>query len=443
MSKNYFEIVYQGPLKGVDVSLPEDCIPINSSPFMNNFILKNGEIRTRPRQNNILPGTPDGNPILTIQSFTDQNNVVHTCAVTSSGLWQLNRRWNIGTITSKRTWNLIGSFLVQPGPNNPASVAIFVDKFFWTNAGPHLWMWDGVGSVGAPRIWGKSVNFNKGDIITDSNGKIEVANVSGRTGTVVPTWSVVLGGQTTDGTITWTQNGLFIKSNAFVEAGIVDATNGYTAGALFLIELNAQLIMLNTVESTGNFSQRVRWSPSGLPTIWDPNVNIGAGYNDELDVPDIITGAFTVGTTAFILRNNGITEMTSNGSAVNPWNFNHLWASKRGIGNVLPFGYASYGPIGIFISSDDIYNVSMGGFKRIGAESRDAIYNDIGMATLNPIGSIVPYYSGQYIYNHYKLAIPINDHTIVWNFSIEDNSWQREIKTDTLYTSNTNWSFVN
>src|SRR5258708_7951103 len=309
MSKNYFEIVYQGPLKGVNTSLPEDVISKEYSPFMNNFILKNGEIRTRPRQNRIVSGTPDKKPILTLQSFQDQNNIVHTVAVTGSGLWQLNRNWNIGTITAKKKWQLVGSFLTQPGPGFPASNAVFVDKFFWTNGGSHLWMWDGISSVGAPRIWGKKLTFRQGDVIVDNNGNIQVAGASGIVGAVVPTWGNTLGAQTIDGTVPWTENGKYIQSNAFVDAGIVDATNGFTAGAYFLIELNAQLIMLNTVESTGNFPQRIRWSPSGLPTIFDPNVNIGAGYNDELDVSDIITGAFTVGTTAFILRSNGITEM--------------------------------------------------------------------------------------------------------------------------------------
>src|SRR5208337_1459058 len=191
-------------------------------------------------------------------------------------------------------------------------------------------------------------SYLSGSIILDSNGNIQVASNSGISGTGAhPVWGNTLGAQTADGTgnsiITWIENGKPAPSNGFSSVAIVDATNGYTAGAYFLIELNAQLVMLNTIESVGgNYTQRIRWSPSGIPTIWDPNVNIGAGFNDELDVADAITGAFTVGTTAFILRNNGITEMISNsGSGTNPFSFNHLWASDRGIGNILPFGYAS------------------------------------------------------------------------------------------------------
>jgi hypothetical protein len=445
MSKNYFEITYAGPLKGTNVSLPEDVIGKDYSPYINNFILKNGEIRTRPNQNgNVLPPPPDGRVINIITSFLDANNVTHTVAVTGTGLWQLNRNWSVGPVSSKKTWQLVGQYPVLPGPNIPAASSVFVNKFFWTFGGNNLWMWDGITSVGQPSIWKAKNSYIKGTMILDSNGNTQVANNSGISGTGAhPVWGNTLGAQTTDNNIIWTENGKPAPANGFSSVAVVDATNGYTAGAYFLIELNAQLIMLNTIEVQGNYPQRIRWSPSGIPTIWDPNVNIGAGFNDELDVPDAITGAFTVGTTAFILRNNGITEMISNtGSGTNPFSFNHLWASDRGIGNVLPFGYASFGPIGIFISVDDIYNVSLGGFKKIGGVARDAIYNDLALATFYPVGSIVPYYTPSYVYNHYRLCIPQGQNTVTWVYSIEDDSWTREFKRNCNFTGQTRWSFV-
>ena len=448
MSKNYFEIVYQGPFKGVNTSLPEDIIGKEYSPYINNFILKNGELRTRPNQNNnVLPPPPDNRIVNIITSFMDANNVLHTVAVTGTGLWQLNANWYKNPVTSKKAWQLVGQYPVLPGPNIPAASSVFVNKFFWTNNGPNLWMWDGITSIGQPSIWKAKTSFLSGSIILDSNGNIQVASNSGVSASVVPVWNAILGAQTTDNTgsnlITWINNGKPAKANGFSSVAVVDATNGYTAGAYFLIELNSQLIMLNTAETTGNYTQRIRWSPSGIPTIWDPNVNIGAGFNDELDVSDSITGAFTVGTTAFILRNNGITEMISNnGSGINPFSFNHLWASDRGIGNILPFGYASFGPIGIFISVDDIYNVSLGGFKKIGGVARDAIYNDIAKSTYYPIGSIVPYYATNYIYNHYRLNIPQGNNTVTWVYSIEDDSWTREYKSNYIFTGVSRWSFV-
>jgi hypothetical protein len=446
MSKNYFEIKFKGPWKGVNSNIPEDQQTVDSSPYMNNFILKNGEIRTRPVQSLYIPGPPDGNPVLFIHTFQDSNNVNHTCCVTSSGLWQLNRLWTRNSTKPNKVWSLVGSFPVQPGPNNPASVQVFVDKLFWTNGGQNLWMWDGITSVSAPALWQKNTPYLQGSQIIDSHGKVQVASNSGISGGVTPGWSVTLAGTTVDaGTtpITWIMGGVPAAANGFSSVGMVDATNGITAGALFLIELNAQLIMLNTNESVGGyFTQRVRWTPSGLPTIWDPNVNIGAGFNDELDVPDSILGALTVGTTAFILRQNGITEVTSTGQGINPFAFNHLWASDRGIGNIIPYGFAAYGPLGIFISSDDIYNVSLGGFNRIGGTARDAIYDDLYQAVGYPVGSIIPYYQGNYVYNHYKLVIPQSGGTKIWNYSIEDSSWQPEFKSNTFFTGHSRYCYT-
>lgn len=444
MGKNYFEITYQGPFKGVNSNLPEDVMGKEYAVVSNNFILKNGEIRTRPRQNSILPPTPDGKAQNIITSFLDANNVTHTVAVTGTGLWQLNRNWNKNPISAQKAWNLVGQYPVLPGPNIAAASSVFVNKFFWTNGSPNLWMWDGITSTGAPSIWRAKTAYIKGSIILDSNGNIQVANNSGvSTNGAHPVWGNTLGAQTTDNTIIWTENGKPAPANGFSSVAVVDATNGYTAGAYFLIELNAQLLMLNTVETTGSFPQRIRWCPSGIPTIWDPNVNLGAGFNDELDVPDAITGAFTIGTTAFVLRANGITEITSNGqSGTNPFSFNHLWASDRGIGNAYPFGYASFGPIGIFISTDDIYNVSLGGFKKIGGEAKDDIYNDLALATYYAIGSIVPIYQNNYVYNHYRLAIPQGNNTVTWIYSIEENSWVREFKSNCTTTGQTRWVFT-
>lgn len=450
MSKNYFEQKFRGPWKGVNSNVPEDAMTNDYSPFMVNYILKNGEIRTRPQQSLYIPAPPDNNPMLFIHTFLDSNNVYHTCVVTSSGLWQLNSQWRRYIRYPNKVWSLIGAFTVQPNATNPAAVQVFVNKLFWTNGGTNLWTWDGITSVGALSLWRKNTSYLKGVSIIDSNGNQQVALNSGITGATTPSWSGTLAGQTTDnGTgastlpIIWINNGIPGAANGFSAAAVVDATLGTTAGAYFLIELNAQLLMLNTVESVGgNFQQRIRWSASGLPTVWDPNLNIGAGFNDELDVPDSIFGALTVGTTAFILRQNGITEITSTGQGINPFAFNHLWASDRGIGNILPFGYAAYGPLGVFVSSDDIYNISLGGFKRIGGVARDAIYDDIYAATGSPVGSILPYYQLNYIYNHYKLAIPQQKGVKIWNYSIEDDSWQSEFKANTIFTGHTRYCFT-
>lgn len=373
MEKGYFERTYAGPFKGINSALPENMIDPSYSPSFSNIILKNGELRTRPRQLQGIPGPQGGQPLTVLTSFLDANGVVHTVTITSQGLYQLNPAWRSNL---KKAWNLIAPFQIQPGPSVPVSHCTFLNKFFWTNGGINLWYWDGI-----------------------SNGFNSVGPVNTVTG-----------------------------------PPIVNTT----AGAYFLGELGGSLVLLSTVEGTGlnvsTFPQRVRWSPSGLPFTWDPNVNIGAGFNDEIDVPDAITGFLTVGRTGFIFRVNGITEISLTGSGTNPFDFNHLWASDRGIGNIYPFSIAGYGPIGMFISNEDVYLLSLGGFKQVGGVARDSIMNDLAAATSTPVATIFPYYQRNYVYMTYFLTIPIGLNSVVWRYSQEDQSWQRDFKLKGIYT---------
>lgn len=437
----YFEITYKGPFKGVNVDMPENLLSPEFTPSMLNFTLKNAEIRTRPRQSFYIPAPQiKNNFINVIDSFIDANGITHTIITTQQGLFQLNPQWKKNP---SKAWNLVGSYTVQPGPNDPVASLVFLNRYFWTNGSNNLWSWDGISSVGSPSKWTKNFIYQRNARLIDTNGNVQVALSAGKSGAVIPVWNVSLGGGTVDNQITWVNNGAPAPANGFISVAVVDAAAGITAGALFLIELNSQLIMLNTTEGTAqggtHFPQRIRWSPSGFDNIWDTNVNIGAGYTDELDVPDEITGALTIGRNGFVFRTNGISEITSLGSATNPFEFNHLWASQRGIGNVFPFSIASYGPIGMFIAEDDVYNLSLGGFTRVGGVARDAIFKDLETRTAPPIAAIVPVVKRQYVYPVYKLAIPFGLGTKIWNYSIEDSSWQSDYKPTGIYTGKPNF----
>lgn len=200
-------------------------------------------------------------------------------------------------------------------------------------------------------------------------------------------------------------------------------------GGYFLGELDAHLILLNTVESASAlpFPQRVRWSPSGVTTTFDPAINVGAGFNDMLDTPDAITNFITVGRVGFITRTNGITEMTPTGKGTAPFDFNHLWASERGVGNVYPYACASYGNMGIIVSSEQVYSLSMTSFDPLGGLARNGIFVDLVNATSTIIGSILPKWSVDYPYPVYKLLVPQYPDTIEWNYAIEDKHWFRRI----------------
>jgi hypothetical protein len=442
----YFEQIYQGPWKGIYDSLPENQIPENYSPSMSNFILKNAELRTRPRMTVGILGTPDGYPLDVIDTFQDANTVFHTVMVTRRGLWQLNPNF---AVNPGADWNLIGIFPSQPGPDIPAAHATFLNKFYWTNGSNNLWVWDGISSIGTPFPWVAKQRVFNGFRVIDSNGNVQVVIKAGITGAAVPVWNVTIGQNTSDGTtpnvVTWVNNGKPAPANGFYGTAVVDATNGVTSGAFFIGVLASRMLLLSTIEGAGTsggapFTQRIRWCPSGIPSIWDPNVNIGAGYVDLLEVPDNISGFLAIGDkTGFVFRSNGISEMTAVSDGILPFDFNHLWASDRGIGNVYPFSISGYGPLGMFISSDDIYNISVGGFKVVGGVARDSIFRDLARATSTPVSTMVPRWSNGYSYLVYLLAIPFGADTKFWMYSLEDSSWTTWIKRNVTVTGRANF----
>jgi hypothetical protein len=442
----YFEQVYEGPWKGIHVSLPENQIPDVYSPLISNFIMKNAELRTRPRMSVGVLGTPDGYPIDVIDTFQDSNTAYHTVIVNRRGLWQLNPNF---AINPGADWNLVGVFPVQPGPDIPVAHATFLNKFYWTNGGNNLWVWDGISSVGAAFPWVANQRVFNGFRIIDSNGKVQVVIKAGFTGASHPVWSATIGGNTTDTAATnpavWVNNGAPAPTSAFYGTAMVDANAGITSGSFFVGVLAARMLMLSTIEGIGpsggaSFPQRIRWCASGMPSIWDPNVNIGAGYVDLLEVPDTISGFLAIGDkTGFVFRTNGISEMTAVSDGILPFDFNHLWASDRGIGNVLPFSISGYGPLGMFISADDIYNISVGGFKNVGGVARDAIFSDLAAASSTPLSAMIPKWTSRYSYLVYLLAIPFGPDTKFWMYALEDGSWTTWVKKNVTITGRANF----
>lgn len=375
--QSYFEMGYQGPWKGIDTSMPEMLIDPASTPDSVNWILRAGEIRTRPQRRPFLPGMPDNSTITGHIAFADSNNVIHTVVVSTSGLWQLNSAWRKNP---KFVWSKVGNYTNTnfPASTNPTQFQLFLNSVFYVDGSSNLWYWNGI-----------------------------------------------------------TPNAVS-PALALSNVAIYDTVNNLSAGGYFIGELDSRIIILNTVEQVqtvagptkskfnSNFNQRVRWSASGLPFTWDPTVAVDAGFNDELDVPDTINGFMTIGRNGFIFRVNGITEMTSISSGILPFDFNHLWASERGIGNVYPWSIANYGPIGLFIATDNIYELSLGGFKTVGGRARNAIFNDIGNAVSSPVASIFPAFGASYPYLTYVLTIPLpgnmNQH---WVYFVEDDAWMK------------------
>lgn len=379
-----FEIEYKGFEAGLDVQEPETEIPDTATPSSNNFQVRNKELRSRPPFALKFAGMDNINPALGVYSFLDSLGVSHTVGWNTRGLWQLSPSGQPPGALSP--WAILG------GPNLVAGIPIayqtFANILYYTNGGTFLASWDGISQ--AP------TSSNSGATGATSIAAIATANA--------PTVAGSLPGAPT-------------------------VTGPLSIGALFLAELNNQILLANVQvldNGSGNvfsFPNLMWWSANGIPNQFDPTVNTSAGFNPFLDVPDSITGILTLGVYGYLFRANGITFFTPTGNSQTPFQFDHLWASEHGIGNVFPWSIRAYGSIGCFISAEQIYQMGVSSFEPIGGKARDAIMADLALTSGNPVASIVPTENLGYIYLTYRISIPLTTFTRHYWYSIEDKNW--------------------
>lgn len=404
-----FSVEYEGPYQGLDVAHPETLISDKASPSFNNFMLRNSELRSRPalvQPLGVTSGTnaPGANQ-LGITSFLDVNGTYHTVIWSGTELYQYDP-----TLLPFTPWRDMGQ--ASPGnmQTNPVAYRAFANKVFYTDVAfiaspphraggtsskppliiPFMGYWDGIS--GAPVF---TTTFS------DASVSQSAAGIS-RTNTPTVAGSLP-GGPTMVGPM--------------------------AIGAGFIGELNNQLILANVSvldqasNTIFNFPNLIWWSANGLPLQWDPTVNTSAGFNPFLDVPDLITGMATLGVAGYIFRTNGITQFAPTGSAVTPYQFDHMWSSEHGIGNVQPWSIAQYGPSAAFVASDNIYSLSITNAQPIGGAARDAIYADIANATFQPFANIIPIFKAGYVYLTYMLMIPLNGLVRMYLYSFEEKNW--------------------
>jgi hypothetical protein len=215
-------------------------------------------------------------------------------------------------------------------------------------------------------------------------------------------------------------------------------------GAKYIVELDSRLLLLNTVEvvngSVQYFEQRIRATPSGVTNVFSPSdsggLATGAWFVDMLDCPDVIMGCITVGASAYILRTNGISQLTPlSTSGNNPFTINHMWASERGMGNIYAQACAQYGSIGIFVSTEDVYQLSPSGFNSIAPTVRYKLLSDLSNATFTPMGAIIPQLAQGFVYPMYVLSIPTGNNTVLWCYAINEQQWFRRLLPGKLLTA--------
>lgn len=195
-------------------------------------------------------------------------------------------------------------------------------------------------------------------------------------------------------------------------------------GGQFIGELNGRLVVLAVDQIVAGvysyFPFQINWSgATGAYGVWNPTISglvTGAGFNQLPDVADEITGFLTVGPTGYIIRKQGVTEITPLNSGIQPFDFNHLWASDKGIGSIYPETVCQYGSLGAFISDTGAYTIGYGGVNTIQGRFWGAInaaLEDFYKAEINyqnvifgVSGGLSPIYIAQERNLYYILYIP-------------------------------------
>ena len=221
-----------------------------------------------------------------------------------------------------------------------------------------------------------------------------------------------------------------------------DLTGGMF-GAAYIMELAQTLVIANTFEAGTNYPQRIRWCNAGNITQWDPFTYTGAGWSDLLDASDVITGMFAIGSVGYVLRVNGITQVTPTGNGVQPWYFNHLWASQMGIGQLFNATDTQYGSTAVLFAEDNVYVMTPTAFNSIGDKVIYQIIEDVYTYNANgntfgrafvPVSTgitacLVPRLSGNYRYFVYKLFIFNGSAStgVAWTYDMANQNWVRDV----------------
>lgn len=220
-------------------------------------------------------------------------------------------------------------------------------------------------------------------------------------------------------------------------------------GCSYLREMSGRLVAMNVWQVVSsivtNFPYQIAWSAAGQQYgVWnvlDASGNpTGAGFNNLPDVEDIITGAQFTGPTAYIYRQQGITEVTGLNSGVQPFDFNHLWASEKGIGAVYSNSLDQYGTESAFVSDTDVFSFGIGGLAPISGPVRQGIYETLVASSNNLFGLLCGItFDGEpelyYILIFQPLtAVGGQFQTVFWIYDYTDKEWMMALLNFAVFT---------
>lgn len=454
------EIPYAGPWKGIDVQAPENLIDPAEVVLSNNWLFRNKAISSRPR---FVPWTNDlggSNFLNGVGTFLSPLGAYHTFATGIDGTL-----YNLNGVTNGLERVTILPHLASTNPlqwRTIYSTNTNQSALYFVSGSNTVCSWDGTtGPAGGGGVGFASIqNAGSGYAVNDTgtlnaggaNATYKVTAVGGG-GAVTALTITAVGTGYLAGVISTTTDGgaqpgvgtgltIFVNtvSGGGPEQDVI-VVSGVTIGARYIGSLAQHMLLLNTTGVTGQDSAfTIRYSAVGLPLVFDPAVNINAGFYQMIDFTDQITGAMFLGRVAYLYHRTGITEMAPTGVGTNPFEFNHIWNANDGTGSIFPYTIAQYGQVGAFVSSENVYMVQNYSFQPIGGTARDAIFADLHSANQlfnsnTVIGALVPAYIDNYVYTLYQIYMPVapgGSTTIMWQYSVEQGYWERHTLTNEI-----------
>lgn len=218
-------------------------------------------------------------------------------------------------------------------------------------------------------------------------------------------------------------------------------------GGKYLCEILGYLITANTKQPSDTPAikfNRYNWSGPYEYTTWDPSLDRTAGFNTISEVQDEITQIFAMGNVAYVLRDQGITQLSPTGVGVAPFDPTPLWESQFGIGCTYPDTFDQYGSLAMWANDNNIYAFFNGSVpQEITGSAKAAIFADINIATEFTFqfsyisgaffncseNSVVPElaYCLSIVYVNATVGSPLSMIGIFWILNISTKVWTRQV----------------
>lgn len=232
-------------------------------------------------------------------------------------------------------------------------------------------------------------------------------------------------------------------------------------GGKYLCEILGYLITANTNQDDpiyhdtppkkfNRYNWSVPFSYVDMPLLappqsaWNPAINRLAGFNTISEVQDEITQIFAMGNVGYILRDQGISQLTPTGQALAPFAVTPLWESQFGIGCTYPDTFDQYGSLAMWANDNNIYAFFNGSVpQEITGSAKAAIFADINIATEFTFqfsyisgaffncseNSVVPElaYCLSIVYVNSTVGSPLSMTGIFWVLNLASKVWTRQV----------------